>query len=225
MPVEVTDVLKANIVLVGVGLLSTPPEIDAFSKAIGAEVGIAEGVILGLPTGLPGIPGAGRKLALQRDRISIESAPGRTTIEREFPTEDDVDRLARVIDQAVKFTTTWEESLIAYGYNLELVYGQNSGESALQYLGNRLFAGSTSPHENWSLVGGAGQMIFDSPSGRWSVRIEPRFNDVNSSRVFLSVNLHKAEEQLPEFGGIRRTFREVWGQAHAFINKLDERAL
>lgn len=219
MPVEVRDVLKINIVLVGFGLLNNAEDVRAFSNAVKSDVvPTAEGLVFGFSNSPAGL---GRKLALQRDRISIDLTPDRTAIEREFPAESDLDRLAEIYEQAVKNTKS-KRDLRAHGYNLELVFDQTSGLSSLRYLGDRLFGSTNVALEDWVLAGGSGKLVFDSPAGRWTVLIEPRLNDENSKRVFLNLNLHKADSQLPELNEVRRTFTEVWEKAHYFVKHLDK---
>ena len=220
MPADVQDVLKLNIVFVGLGLLSDPTEVKAFSQEIGSDVELAaEGPAAGFP---PGAPALGRKFALLRDRISIALLSDRTVIERELPAESDLDRLAEVVELAVKSTSPKEEGLKAFGYNLELVYNQSSGSPSLRYLGNRLFNNSEVALKGWTLVGGAGRLSFESSVGRWNIRVEPRFNDETSNKVFLSLNLHKDETQIPTLEDMRDSFAHVWEQAHAFVKRLDE---
>ena len=222
MPATVQDVLKINIVLVGLRLLNSPSETKAFSDAVNTEV-VTSGV--GISIGMQMLsPEAGRTLALQRDRISLELMPVRTAIERAFASgPNDLDRLTEVIALALKHTQLAGNVPAAFGYNIELVYDQTTGLSALDYLGARLF-GEGAPHvPGWSLVGGAGRYVFNSEAGRWSLQVEPRFNDEESTRVFLSLNLHKAENRLPDIAEVRAIFGEVWDKAHTFVSRLDEK--
>ncbi|MCS1407240.1 MAG: hypothetical protein M2R45_00397 [Verrucomicrobia subdivision 3 bacterium] len=213
MPTEVKDVLKVNIVFAGIGLLDNPDEINAFSQAVGAEV------VTEMPLVPPGI---GKRVSLQRDRIALEVVPNhRTTIEREYPAEKDLGRLAEVVDYAVSKTDLQEQVPTAFGYNMELVYNQDTKSPALNYLGARLFAEREFGADGWSLIGGAGKLVFDSKAGRWSVQVEPRFNSEEDPRVFLNLNLHKAERRIPDRAEIEQTFQEVWEQAHIFIKNLD----
>ena len=222
MPATIQDVLKINIVLVGIGLLNNANETKAFSDAVNTEV-ITAGV--GLSFGVPTLPPEpGRTLELQRDRISLQLIPGRTAIERAFVSEpEDLDRLADVVSLALKHTHLGREEVpTAFGYNIELVYDQTTGRSALGYLGAGLFGRGGLTVPDWKLVGGAGRFIFDSADGRWSIRVEPRFNDEESSRIYLSMNLHKAENRLPSLNEIRATFTDVWEKARIFVSLFDE---
>lgn len=222
MPIDVQDVLKINIVFVGIGVLNDPEKVAAFSKTVGAEV-LRAGEEFGFVGGLsPAASAVGQRLALQRDRISIGSSPDRTMIEREFPLETDLQRLAEVADEALQ-SREGEELPRAVGYNLELVYDQDSGYPAFQYIGKRLFREDTFVPEGWALAGGAGRLIFGSAAGRWTVHIEPRLGDASSSRVYLNLNFHIEEQRLPDRAEMLRTFQHVWSQSHDFARCLDER--
>ena len=218
MPANVRDVLKINIVFVGISLLNDPTEVRAFSEAIGADVALAEtGLVLGFP---PGPPMTGRKLALQRDRINIDLVPDRTVIEREFPADDDLERLAKIAGQAWEHTRS-KGTPRAFGYNLELVYDQTSGHAASDYIGQRLFGEGNFAPEGWTLQGGAGRMFFDSEFGRWTIAVEPRFQDESATRVFLNLNLHKAEQRVPGQDEMLQSFKRIWEEASNFVHRLD----
>ena len=223
MPVEVQDVLKINIVFVGISVLDDPGKIAAFSDAVGTDVDLLRvGEDIRFGGGIsPAASAVGLGLALQRDRINIRSSLDRSTIEREFPLESDLQRLAEVADKALR-GREGEDHPRAFGYNLELVYDQDSGSPAFQYIGKRLFREDTFAPEGWALAGGAGRLVFGSAAGRWTVQIEPRFGDENSSRVYLNLNFHKEEQRLPDRAEMLRTFQHVWSQSHDFARCLDE---
>ena len=175
MPATVQDILKVNIVLVGIGLLNNPNEAKAFSDAVNTEV-VTSGV--GLSFGMPTLPPEpGRTLELQRDRISLQLMPGRTAIERGFVSgSGDLGRLADVVGLALEHTHLGNEDVpTAFGYNIELVYDQTTGRSALGYIGAGMFGRGGLTVPDWKLVGGPGRFVFDSQDGRWSIRVEPRF--------------------------------------------------
>lgn len=222
MVASVQDVLKTNMVLVGVGLLNTLGELNAFTEAVGTDVvPSGAGIAFGIPTAPPE---SGRVLTLNRDRIALELFPSRSTIGREFPTYQDLGRLAQVAEYAISKTDLGSQELRAFGYNVELVYNQDSGNPSLRYLGDRLFTPNLPSSEGWTLVGGAGRMIFDSRGTRWMINVEPRFNDEAETRVFLSLNLHIGEQTLPKGSEIRVSLQQAWEEAHNFVAYLDQRA-
>ena len=220
MAAHVRDILKTNIVLVGLGLLGNTAEVNAFGQAVGTDEIVAEAGIL---VGIPGAPQpAAGKLSLQRDRISVQMLPDRTVIEREFPERRDLTRLAEVYGKAIESTKSQRGMLRAYGYNLDLVYDQDSGSSSRRYLGDRLFGNGNFAPEGWTLGGGAAKLFFDSPAGAWTIQVEPRANDDDSTRVFMSLNLHRANLDVPNRTTALQSLEEVWDSALSLIERLDE---
>ena len=150
--------------------------------------------------------------------------PDRMVVEREFPLESDLQRLAEVASAALLYREG-EKSPVAFGYNLDLVYRQESGFSAYQYIGERLFRKDIFALEDWGLEGGSGRLVFSSPVGRWTIQIEPRFSQDTESRVFLTLNLHKQEQRVPDSNEMLRDFRYIWSRSHSFIEFLDEKVV
>ena len=220
MAVDVQDVLKANLVLVGVGLLSNRlEELDAFRDAVDTEVSMGSNMALGLP--LPGVEPAGT-LTLSRDRIVVEISSSGSTIAREYPSYEDLARLAEVAGYAIAKTDLGDQRPRAFGYNIELVYDQDSGLPAVQYLGERLFAAEISSNEGWKLIGGAGRLIFDEGGKLRNITIGPRFDDRAPTKISMSLNVHENERRLPDEDEIRNSLEETWRQAHEFVERLDE---
>lgn len=220
MPIAIRDVLKVNVVLVGVSLLDSAEEIKKFSESVSADV---EASAIGSAFGLPPLhPDLGRRLAVPRERVTLYIASGRTVIEREYPNEDDMARLADIAGHAIQCTTTQPKQPTAFGYNIELVFNQTSKTPAFQYLGDRLFCQQNWGIGGWNLIGGAGRLIFNSPEGRWAIQVEPRHNDETTSQVFVNLNLHKAELRLPSLDELRQSLKNVWNGVSDFVTHFDE---
>ena len=215
----VRDVLKANVVLVGLGLLRDAESVAAFSEAIGSDVLLDDD---GLIVGVPGVdPKLLEDSEFHRKRISIKLLSDRTVFEGEFPTKSSMSKLGDVLAKATESSTRHQGSLSSYGYNLELAFDQSSGVSSLRYLSDRLYSKSEFVPEDWSLVGATGRLFFESPQGRWTIQVEPRFNDPNSSRVFMSINLHKEETTLPDPRTVGQSLESVWNRSHEIVARFD----
>jgi hypothetical protein len=227
MPVEFQDVPKATIVLAGVVLLGEQSQRDKFADLVDTEI-MSEMVVSGpVPTGpAPGSPAnvgeAGLVLTLHRDRIQVISAPSRTAIERQYPSFGDLERLAEVAGHAIDATELGGQRQIAYGFNIELVYRHGEEVSADQYLAYRLFSNRQFGIEDWPLIGGGGKFSFESSDARWNLTVEPRANDTSGKRVYLSLNLHRDSQQVPDREEISDALREIWERSHKFANELDE---
>ncbi len=217
MAVQVDEILKANLVLVGVELLNTPAAQDAFQLAVDSEL-FPDGA--GLVIDPDGSQRPLRRLALRRDRIAFELSASRTVIEREFlfDVEQDLVRLAEVAGLAIGCTQLGGTVPSSFGYNIELVCDQDSGDPAAKYLASQLFRPDLMP--GWDPVGGSAQISFRSGVSQWTARAEPRLNSATTTKIFYSFNSHHNEERLPESAEILGSLREVWERATRFAEEL-----
>ena len=219
MSVISTEVVKTNLVLAGTRLLTTQDEFEAFRVAVGVDVQVAG---TGLATSIPsGVAEPVLGLTLNRDRIAIELSPARSTFSRDYPLRHELPRLAEVSCKAINNTNLEEQRIQGYGFNIELVFDQDSGDTAFEYLAKRLFGTEPLGNEGWRLIGGAGRLIFGESRRRWSISLEPRFNSETESRVFLNANLHISETALPKEVEIQASLEEIWDNVHRFVGQLD----
>ncbi len=219
----IEDIIKVNFVLVGYRLLSTQEEVDAFTEGVGSDVQISgAGFTANVQSGLTEPL---YSLVLNKDRITLELSSLRSTISRDYPEKEDLQRLSDVVTAAIVNTPSPEQPPRAFGYNIELVFDPRAGTPAFQFLGHKLFRAELG-NQGWTLSGGSAKLIFrdDSDAGSstmsWTATIEPRFNDVRSSRVFLSLNLHRAEQRIPTAENIESDLSNLWNQASEFIQQL-----
>lgn len=215
------DVVSASLVLVGVGLLNEPDELERFRNAFTSELLVQAGP--GLVTDMAsGVTEPGRELTLGRERIRLTLHSSRSTIAIDYPDDDGLDRFAGAIASAVAFTDTKGRVPGAFGYNMDLVLDQDSEEPAIRYIGRGLFRSRLPEALGQNFVGGSGRLIATDTVGRWTIDVEPRFNDNSTSRIFLRVNLHKDEQRLPNEDEIRKALLQVKDRALAFAGGLDK---
>ncbi len=209
MSIEVTDCLSASVVVVGVGLLGSEQELKSFSDSIPTEIVVENR--LG-PEG-----SLGRRLQFNKDRILIEITPQRSSIRQEYPS-DDLSILAGVAGNAIKHTTNVQD-IRAHGYNVDLVYAQNSAISASSYIAKRMF--STFPkNEAWKVIGGHAGLRFQSNDGRmWIADIEPRFRQDDTNKIYFRLNLHV--QGRPDTDTIHDLLRRTRHEAEGFVARLD----
>lgn len=228
MAVSFQDTLLANVVFVRAGLLMRPEEQRAFARHVATDVRV-EGLLTGSVT-IGNVPQPavqevgttqGYLLIIPRDRITIECQPERTIISREYPTFGDLDLVAQMAENAIQFTDLGGSRPTAYGFNMELVYGQDSGDPSDLYLAKRLY-----PHESlgsdWEISGGTGNLVFLSPEGTWTVHAERRANDPDNNRVFLRLNLHVNQSEFPGRDEVSASLKKIWEQARDFAQRLDK---
>ena len=220
MTATVQDVLKANLVLVGISLLDGPEKLEVFHKLVGSEMIAGVGIAMNIPSG---VTEQGRTFTLPKDRITLDILQSRSTISTEYPSKEHLDRLAEVAGLAINNSDVKEQQLRALGYNIELTFDQDSENSALGYLADRLFTDPPPRNDGWVLTGGSGQLIFEDGGRRWTVKLEPRLGEESTSRVFLSVNLHIVGEPCPQKSQIEDSLQEVWKQSYEFVNRLERK--
>lgn len=219
MAVNLEDVLSANLVLLGVELLNEPRAVERFRSELAPDLRLEVGMVVDSTTG---IPAPSRGLTLGRDRIRLTLHTSRSTIAREYPDDLGLTRLAQTAARAIELTGLEGRVPQAFGYNIELVFDQDSGQPALQYIGSRLFAALPIDEPGRDFIGGTGQLIYADADGQRTITVQPRFNDPTTSMVFLSLNLHKQERRFPGEGEIQATLREIQQEAQAFADRLEQ---
>lgn len=216
MAVRVEDVLSVNVVLIGIELLKDPSEVATWSAAIGREF-VFDGTFLEhSPMG----PVPGRTARLPRERIVVDTSANRSRVTKEYPTAiDDVTSVARIATQVVS-CTTGQALVTSHGFNISMVYSNESGENAVHYLGRRIFVPSAFLLEGWNSIGGYGKLKFQDEVREWTVTLEPRLHS-DASNVFLDINLHMPVPGLPTEDEMHDNLKELWMRAHALIEAID----
>ena len=138
MTVTVREVLKADLVLVGVQLLQSATEIQKFRDSVGGTVSVGSGMATDAATGAAlAITG----VALQRERIIVSCLSERTLVVKEFPSLDDPrsdwSRFAQVVTCAIEATDDVNKNPRSFGYNFGFVFDMVSEESAPNFLSRR----------------------------------------------------------------------------------------
>lgn len=224
MDLQIEDILKIDIVLVGVQLLSGPADKAIFDEAVGAEVteAITEGIAVSVgPSGISPItppPPQPRLLTLQKERITLDLAPGRSSISKEYPEEGAIGRLAEVADLAITGSNDPNQELRAFGFNLEAVCELPSDKMAYQFLASNIYASNIAHNSEFALTDGSPRMSFQRGNDHWNVVIEPRFRNADGSKIFMSLNLHKDSSAMPPGEEIYDSLRTLWDHAYTFVD-------
>ena len=212
MAVSEPETLNCNLVLLGMNLLNNPADFQSFQSAVETEVIGSDVIELRL-----------RQFNLQRDRISLQLTPSRSVIQRDYPAKEDLDRLAEIASCSIACSSNRGE-LQAHGYNVEMVFDQDSEPTALNYLARKMFSPSIYPQ--WTLSGGSCKLNFrdEKVDNRvWNVTLEPRHNDANTTKVFISLNMHLEQPEVPPKDAIKTNLEEAWEITNRFIGQLERR--
>ncbi|MXY45934.1 MAG: hypothetical protein F4Y44_02900 [Chloroflexi bacterium] len=221
----IQDVLNANVVFVGVELMNRPDARDNLIKAVNAEVMNAEVGFAINASG--GAPTPSHRFVIPRYRISLDITSTRSSITKEYLSQtspsEDLEQLSNVASSAICNTIVEGQQLVAYGYNMAIVFSPDLSEPAIQHLGKRLYApqAHTFGREDWDFTGGLGTLYFSDGNRRWTFNMEPRpREDFGSKRLYISINLHVDEQELPDENAIKCSFEEVLNEANRLMKQL-----
>ena len=222
MGVRLHHALSTNLVLVGIDLLTQQEETEQFAKLADLELKIDRSRTINVSSGQTE---QSRKFTSELDRIVLETSASRATIARQYPVRADLARFSQVIGAAIACTDLQNAAPRAFGYNIEMTFDQDSRTSALAYLGTHLFGDLSLGNPDWNFVGATARAVFADRSGQWTISAEPRFGDSAQERVFLNLNLHKAEQRVPDEHEIEESLNLIWDECSAFMDRLDARRL
>ena len=220
MSIKVQDFLNVNIVFNGVELLDTLACVKKFERFIGSEIVVIEGATVS--ANLSGSMSAkARTFTIQKDRIRVDCSQINSVIQRDYPSLEDLARLAEVVNCAISNSTQIKKPT-NFGFNLDLVYSQDSGLSASKYIARQILSPVLLEKKEWDIVSGFGGFTLDEDGKRWSIKIEPRYSDIMTPKVFLSLNLHFNESRFPEKNEIHSSLDEMWRKALIFGNWIND---
>ena len=221
MKIEAPVILSANLVLIGVDLLANPDALNQFRKETDPDLQVQFGTVTEVPSGATE---QSRTVALNRERIVLNSSPSRSAITKEYPKEEDLEKLSEIATSAIKASMLEGKNPRFYGYNIELVYDPKTGESASEHIGRCLFGGRSLGKEEWELSGGNGQITFkdEDHTREWVLSIRPRSSEASNSLVFMGLNLHYNEQRMPNEVEIKNSLEELWNAAHDFVRQFGQ---
>lgn len=222
MSIDVQDVLDVNLTLVGVELLNSPEGVGAFRQSVRSEITeVTTGIAI--PVSAPAeLPIQRQQFDLEKERISVAVYSERSAVSRAYPSQpDDLERLAEVASLAIDNTNVEGQELRAYGYNIDLVGQMTAGLTVNQLVATRVFGSDFHRKVGGEIVGGVVRATFEADGEIWNMRLEPRMNDDSGSKIFVSLNLHKQDAQIPVRASIVKSLRQVWEKVNEIVERLD----
>ena len=207
------DVLQINMVMLGTGILATPDEQNAFVSSIGTEIVVSRPPLIPVDEEVRPV-----SLVMSRERYRVDVSAQRVMVAKEFPqSADDVDELIPVVKRVLE-SSKEKPSPTAVGYNLQLVYDLGEGIKAHEQLGT-LFDRHLPFPTGWSLRGGTCSLsVVDEERFNWLFKLETRFGDLDTSKVFLDSNLH-VDKPSPETDA--ELLRRVWQISVDLVRALE----
>ena len=132
--------------------------------------------------------GAGRRLALNRDRISVDLFPQRSVIKQDYPPPNDLSRFTEAILNATHISRNISD-IRAHGYNVEFLFTQTEYPTVYEYIAKKVLTGFRAPDGN--IVGAMVQFRFCDADGQvWNIDLQPRLRKDDATAGYCSVNLH-----------------------------------
>ena len=221
MAANLQEITSFSLVIPNLDLLTTDDDRRAFQTSVDAEVRPGPGISINAATGQPQQT---RTLHLDRDRIILTLSAPRSGLTREFPSlsnlETDASRFAQVVDHALNSTHDPKDTPYDFGHNAEMVFDQDQNPTAFEFLGQRLLKSENAMASNRQFLGGACRIIILDELGQWTYNLEPRFNDPEAQRVFISVNLHVAQRPLPTQAEVRNAILQIVSSTRDLMNRI-----
>ena len=214
MSVQLQEVLSVELVLIGIELLRGEEEEARFRRDAAVEVLTRPSRVAG---GRP-VPDHSRALVLSRERIAVDTSLLGTVIRWDYPWGN-WSRFGEVVTLAVGPTAETHE--VELGYNVDLVFTQDSGQPSSAYLGERLLNPSLLGQLGWPLRGGGAQVSLRDENRTWAFIVEPRAEDLSGNRVFLRVSLQWPLSPIPSTSQITASLQESLDQAMRLMQILD----
>ena len=207
MPISLHVALGASVIIVGIDL----PSVDNLVQ----ELGVISKTDVQVLYGRDGDPDV---LILDRERIEITILESQLFVTREYPSEEDLLPLANISTATLNFLN---QPIEAIGYNVDLVFEQNSGRSAERYLGGRLFKHRELGGMEWPLWGGSGTMVFGNSRKRKSFNLAPRLEDDKTTRVLVEANYHVGDGIIPQETEISESLATIWRDTIGIMELID----
>ena len=218
MTIKIQDVIKVNVVFVGIELLDTPKGSESFKDSVNSEVIVQEGTTFTAGSGGNPTSARSRTFMVQKDRILLECSQINSIAQRDYPSREDLNQLAKITNRAIVYTAPTKKPK-SFGFNIDLVYETDSQQPASEYIAEKVFSPVLFETEE-KIVGSSGGFTIDEGRKLWGVKIEPRFNAPTTQNIFLSVNHHFNEGRFPEEEELLQFLEETWEKAITFAKRI-----
>ena len=229
MSTSIDSIIEVSFVGLQVNILEEPEQKREFVTRSDAEVEFEPRIGL-IASDLSGAIGGRDRFVFERERIDIELKPDerRNVITRRFPERlDDLERFSEILNLALSISDLSGSELgveIGYGYNIQLVFAQDSHESSLAYLADKMIDPTLSERISEDIFGALSTIYFRDDTRYWTIRFEPRYADQEALKVYMSINYHVAhpDDTFPkDTEEIQAALKILWDRAHSLVGEID----
>ena len=221
MSTELREIINVSLVLLNQGLLQDNDQLHAFQQAVDVDVRVEGGMAADLVTGQTH---PSRTIHLDRHRISLSVSRPRSAITKEFPSlaalRSELSLFGEVVEHAFRASGI-SQVRCDFGYNADMVFDQDTGETALEFLGGRLLNRGALSQPGRRLAGGTCRVVIQDEFGQWNYNFEPRAGDLQRRRLFVGTNLHNEQQLLPGKDEIADSIGKVVNSVIQMMKHLD----
>ena len=214
MPIEITQVTTANIVI---------PNFEALNNEAGIYRFLEQ--VDGFITTSSGDDGT-LTLDVTADRINVARTPeGRTTIKRDYPVEiADLKRLAEVADLVISNTNT-DLDTHTFGFNVEAVCAQRSEMPTSRYLAHSFFDLDALSEQGFSdFESDTWHLAFTRHQKTWRMGVRQIDNALDTPNLFVTLNSHHENQPLPDKQSILNGLTETWNNIPQYFEQLEHKS-
>ena len=213
------DVLNVSVVFVVGGEKSIDQE--KFGKCVGAEVTIAQNIVLPASPTPAALAPTTVSLTLDRERITVEPLLERLEVTKMYPSApEELRRVGEVTSCALGNAGLVAGSVASVGYNMRFAYEIDQPVVAL--LKERCLAPTWPKPLDWGVLGSTTcNVLFRDVEGRqWTILMEPRNRDLESSKLFCDVNLHFQKPHDFNQRLFVANLQHLWETSTSFVKEL-----
>ena len=226
MPIQITEPVKASMVITDVGYLAQP----AINVAFGLDQKTTGNVLILQSSETE------HHFKAHRDRITIYQQPNRVIVEKESPSGlDDLDQLADVAEMAISnidihvsnlpptTETPLEERRYTFGFNLEAMCSyQTEQNQTVSVTIDRYLDMQRFKDQGISRFSGNLTVEFPVDEHAWRLTLGPFAELHEGSLLFVNANRHSANQILPRTKqAISEELHSVWSTTEYLINMLE----
>ena len=216
------DVILSNVVILPTGLSITGTELQQrlkspkLSKLVGRSAAITQGLVADLERGpmvsftVEGIHGQ-RAVSVSAVRVEATDRSGHVDLSR-----NGLDQLVGLLVELVDL-----QEIRAIGVNFETVMDAPDDEAAGAFIARQLASERIRSLPFTSPLSGLGARLqFGNTGERTSIiRVEPRFNDLESSEIFVGINTNSDQTNVPTVSEIADLYNESLQLITSFVEQ------
>lgn len=211
-PFPDAELLDASITAAPAGAIPTPSEIAARITASDLSPVMRPPVSMGQSITLD--PTRGASPSVQLESMRSQKAVSISSLRLEvhdrsgswnFANTDLPETIARLSE------VVGIDEIAAVGASFEVTFDLPEGETAAQHVAARLFNGDGWAPPGFTLTGGSGRLYFQRDDGAvFTAAAEPRLNDPNTRKVWMTSSFEIHVTHLPSAGEMRRDFLQAY---------------